>query len=465
MTGADQIARFARDLSLEDMPADAIAAAQLHLMDALGVGLAASTGADQRRWSGALSDAGPSTVLSGVTATPAEAAMLNGSLIHSLEYDDTHVGSVIHGSAVAAPVALAMAEAEGATGADLLLAYVIAWEVMIRIGLAAPGAFQARGVQVTAVAGAIGAAAAAGRLKRLSQAEMVSAIGIAGAQASGLLAFLDDGTTAKALNPGWAAHTGIQAVALAKAGMTGPRAVLESPFGLMQTFAGGVGTLADQLDDLGTRWHLPDAAYKLYPCCHYIHPFLETLEGLMADGLTAPDVTQITAHVAAEQAPLICEPWARRQAPVSGYDGKWGLGYCLALMLMDGAVDVSSFEAEPCDEVVQIARRIDWQPVTDSGFPKVFPARLVVKTHDGRTLRAGVDTVRGGPGRTIAADLVLTKYRRNSARRLGDAQITLLQDALSGLTTAPDCTALSKALRVRTKTPLSPASHLVQPWQ
>jgi 2-methylcitrate dehydratase PrpD len=447
MTGAERIASFARDLSLEGVPADVLTAARLHLMDALGVGLAASTGADQRHWSKAISVAGPSTVLSGTTATPAEAAMLNGALIHSLEYDDTHIGSVIHGSAVAAPVALAMAEAEGASGSELLLAYVIAWEVMIRIGLAAPGAFQARGVQVTAVAGAVGAAAAAGRLKRLSQSQTVSAIGIAGAQASGLLAFLDDGTTAKALNPGWAAHTGVQAAALAKAGMTGPRAVLESPFGVMQTFAGGQGSLPDQLNDLGSRWHLPDAAYKLYPCCHYIHPFLETLEGLMSDGLTAADMTSITAFVAVEQAPLICEPWARRQAPVSGYDGKWGLGYCLALMLVDGAIDVASFEAEPRDKVIDIARLIDWQPVSDSGFPKVFPARLVVETRDGRTLDAGVDTVRGGPGRAIAAEEVGAKFRRNAARLFKDAQTDALQAALDHLADAPDCHALTRALR------------------
>ena len=255
---------------------------------------------------------------------------------------------------------------------------------MIRIGLAAPGAFQARGVQVTAVAGAVGAAAAAGRLKRLDQAEMASAIGIAGAQASGLLAFLEDGATAKALNPGWAAHTGITAAGLARAGMTGPRAVLESPFGVMQTFAGGIGTLPERLADLGTRWHLSDAAFKLYPCCHYIHPFLEALEALetlMADGLSAPDVEHITAHVAVEQAPLICTPWPRRQAPVSGHDGKWGLGYCLALMLADGAVDVASFEVAPREAVVKIARRIDWQAVTGSGFPGVFPARLGVNHH------------------------------------------------------------------------------------
>ena len=77
--------------------------------------------------------------------------MINGALIHSLEYDDTHIGSVVHGSAVAAPLALAVAELAGASGRDLILGYIVAWEVAIRIGLAAPGDFQARGFQVTAV--------------------------------------------------------------------------------------------------------------------------------------------------------------------------------------------------------------------------------------------------------------------------------------------------------------------------
>ncbi|NNF23270.1 MAG: MmgE/PrpD family protein [Rhodobacteraceae bacterium] len=445
MTGAERIAAFA--LGDWTLPGDVAGAAALHFMDAIGVGLAASAGTEQGGWQRAVQGPGRATCLTGGLASPAEAAMLNGALIHSLEYDDTHIGSVIHGSAVALPAALAAAEAAGASGADCLAGYAVAWEVMIRIGLAAPGAFQARGVQATSIAGAIGAAAAAGRIMGLDRAGLVAAIGIAGSQASGLLAFLEDGSSVKALNPGWAAQTGLRAAALSSAGMVGPAGVLESPFGVMKCFAGDTGSLAEMLDDLGAHWRLPEAAFKLYPVCHYIHPFLEALERLMSEGLEVENLGSLTLHVAQQQAPLICEPWDRRQAPLSGYDGKWGLAYCLALRLVGGAVDIASFKAAPRDEVITVARRMSWVPVENSGFPNVFPARIDVETRDGRRLSAKVDTVRGVPGRPIDAAEIEAKLRANAARALPPGITEKLVSCLAVLAELPDLSAVAELIR------------------
>ena len=426
-----------------DVPEEVDRLARLHFLDAIGVGLAASAGPDQAGWTGATSGPGTATTLDGDSATPPEAAMLNGALIHSLEYDDTHIGSVIHGSAVAAPLALAAAEQAGGNAGDVMSAYVLAWEAMIRIGAAAPGAFQARGAQVTAVAGAIGAALGAGRVAGLDRKGLTSAIGIAGMQASGLLAFLEDGSSVKALNPGWASHTGLTAVRLAAAGMTGPSGILEHRFGPLTVFGADPDQLAPQLSDLGEAWHLRDAAFKLYPCCHYIHPFLELVEDLARQGLTAETVESMAIHVPVEEAPLIADPWSRRQAPASGYDGKWGLPYCLALRLVDGALDVSSFEAEPRDEVIALARRMTMIPVEGSGFPARFPARIEVTLTDGAKLDVSVETVRGAPGRAIAEDEVLAKFRANAGRRFGSEHVDKLISA--GL--AMDVAALAQCLR------------------
>ena len=443
MTGAERLADFALDRAA--IPADVEASARLHLLDALAVGIAASAGPDQRLWAAEISGQGGSTTLSGGSASATDAAMLNGAFIHSLEFDDTHIASVIHGSAVAAPVALAAAE-EAGDGSKLVPAFVTAWEAMIRIGLAAPGAFQARGAQVTAVAGAIGAALAASVAWGLERRQVISAIGIAGSQASGLLAFLSDGSSVKALNPGWAAHTGLMAARLARGGMTGPADILEHRFGPMAVFGADPAGLEAALADLGTVWRLPEAAFKLYPACHYIHPFLELTEGLMAEGLTADSIDRITLHVAQEELPLIAEPWSRRQSPASGYDGKWGLPYCLALMLIDGHVDVASFEAAPRPEVVALAQRMDLAPWQGSGFPARFPARIEVRTTDGATRDLTVDTVRGAPGREIGADEVLRKVRANLSRRHAAAGAEAIISALLD-GPVPDLPGLSAALR------------------
>jgi len=445
MTGAERIAEFAARTLMEGVPQLVLDAAHLHLLDALGVGIASSTVVGNTDWAAA-APAGSASLLSGGTAEPGAAAMINGALIHSLEYDDTHIGSVVHGSAVAAPLALAVAQLAGASGRDLILAYVVAWEVAIRIGLAAPGAFQARGFQVTSVGGAIGAAAAAAQVLGLNHERAVSAIGIAGGQASGTLAFLADGATSKALNPGWAARTGVEAARLAQAGMTGPASVLESAFGVMNAFAGGGEGLDHQLATLGEDWLLPQAAFKLYPCCHYIHPFLEALEQVMAQGVAAHDITSLTAFVPPPAAPLVCEPWSRRQAPASGYDGKWGLAYCMAIMLVEGRVDVASFESAPREEVIAVAQRMVWKPMQAHGFPERFAARIEVETPQ-RQVSAEVNQVRGAPDRPVEGADIRAKFAGNAGRKFSPARVSDLEGTVLNIHAARDTGWLGTLLR------------------
>ena len=148
--------------------------------------------------------------------------MINGGLIHSLEFDDTHTASIAHGSAVLAAGALAVAEAQKASGAALLGAYARGWEVLIRFGLAAPNGFHAKGFMSTSVTGTLAVALLAAQLMRLDEDRTLAAIGIALSQASGVMEFLTNGSSVKSLHPGWAAHGGVVAAMLARAGMTGP---------------------------------------------------------------------------------------------------------------------------------------------------------------------------------------------------------------------------------------------------
>lgn len=451
---ARRIARFATSLTVDAMPTAVVEAAKLHFLDALGVGLAASRVGHSSRWITAaqrIGGSGRSTALGdreGVSSTAA--ALLNGALIHSLEYDDTHVASVVHGSAVAASTALAAAEAASCDGGRLLAGYVAAWEVMIRLGLSAPGAFQANGFQISAVGGAIGAATAAAAIGGLAEDEAVSAIGIGGSQASGLMEFLSDGSTVKALHPGWAAHTGIAAAALASSGMTGPASILEGRFGFLTAFArdpGAAGRLDGLLDDLGSTWHLPDAAFKLYPCCHYIHPFLEALQALIDGGVTVDNLAELTCVVPPPEAPLICEPWERRQHPASGYDGKWGLAYCLAVLLVDGSVEVDTFDRPPSEPVVAVARRMAWRPMAEHRFPQRFEAEIEARLTDGSTRRVRVDDVRGAPARPVPVAPVLAKFEANAGRALAPAAVAAVRDTVLSLDRAGSVATLSRALQ------------------
>lgn len=444
MSGAGIIADFAARAMRDGVPQEVLGAARLHFLDAIGVGIAASTVADNATWSQAATP-GDASLLGGGTAEAGAAAMINGALIHALEYDDTHIGSVVHGSAVAAPLALAVSQLCAATGRDLIRAYIITWEVAIRIGLAGPGAFQDKGFQVTSVGGAIGAAAAAAQILGLDRQQTMSAIGIAGGQASGTLAFLADGAMSKALNPGWAARTGIESARLALAGMTGPESVLESRFGVMSNFGHGASHLDNNLASLGNHWFLTEAAFKLYPCCHYIHPFLEAVEQLMAKGVTAGEILDLTAFVPPPAAPLVCEPWARRQQPASGYDGKWGLAFCMALMFLHGRVDVASFETSPEAAVISLARKMTWKPMQDHDFPNRFAAHIDVRTARG-TDSAGVLQVRGAPDRPVDMSDVVTKFTRNATRRLDPDEASRLMEIILDIDVMADTADLDRLL-------------------
>ena len=152
------------------------------------------------------------------------------------------------------------------------------------MGLAAPGAFQARGFQVTSVGGTLVAALEAAEILKLDENRTVAALGIALSQASGVFEFLSNGASVKSMHPGWAAHAGLLAARLAAAGLNGPETALEGRMGLFQQFAvdgaRAVEGFAALLATLGRHWHLREAAYKFLPCCHYLHPYVEALDQL-----------------------------------------------------------------------------------------------------------------------------------------------------------------------------------------
>lgn len=429
-------------------------AARLHLLDGLAVGLAASRTGPVRGLSALATSQGSGrcTVLGSPATVPAPiAALVNGGFLHSLEYDDTHVASIMHGGAVMTPAALAVAEEVGASGRDALAAFAVGWELLIRIGLASPGRIQAQGFQVTSAAGAFAAAAVSCLLRGDDPDVLGHALGIAGSQAAGTFAFLAGGHTVKAVQPAWSAHAGLLAAELARAGVTGPADVFEGPYGFFSLYArdpDGAAGLDRELADLGEVWRLPEAAFKLQPCCHFIHPFIEALEQLQAQGVTAAELVRLHCWVPAGAVPVVAEPWDRRVRPAKAHDARWSLPYVLASVLVDGDLDVAVFEGD-CDEaVMSVGERITYESWPDSGFPARFPARLRAELADGSHREATVDDVLGSPGRPVAVADVLGKAIPNLvAGGLAEADARALATELLHAED-PDLLAIGAVLRL-----------------
>jgi len=453
LTLARELVRALRTTGATPLPEDVATAARLHFLDAMGVGLAAAgspIGAAYRTYAAEVAKGGPASVFGQATgAGAADAAMINGGLIHSLEFDDTHTASIVHGSAVLAAAALAVAEAQNTSGAALLGAYARGWEVLIRFGLAAPNGFHAKGFMSTSVTGALASALMAAELMNLDEDRSVAAIGIALSQASGVMEFLTNGSSVKSLNPGWAAHAGVVAAMLARSGMTGPETSLDGKHGLFRQFTGdesAAGRFRGLIADLGREWHLPKAAYKFYPCCHYLHPFIEAAAKLAERGVRAADVERIVCRVPQGEAAVICEPWERKQAPDNGHAARWSLPITVAAQLMEGKIDLATFETTASDAVRSFARRIQWQPLPGARFPERFEAELVCKTN-AETHTVRIDDVFGNHTRAPGEKAVLAKFRSNAARSLKADAVGSLELAGQQLATARDLGTLSRALR------------------
>jgi 2-methylcitrate dehydratase PrpD len=457
-TGAERLAAFTSALTIDAIPEAVAEAAKLHLLDTLGTGLAAH-GLDVADYARAAvvepGVSGAATVIGVDGGLPAaDAALANGTICHALDFDDTHSGAVAHVSAAVVPAALAVAEEQGASGAELLAAVVAGNEVVVRLGLVAGAGFHARGFHPTSVCGVFGAATAAARLRGLDAKATTNALGIAGSMASGILEFLSDGSATKRLHPGWAAHAGIIAARLAAHGATGPATVFEGRFGLYAAYLGRTDVdLESQLTDLGERWETPNIAFKPYPACHYIHASLDATRRLVDEEPIAPDeVEEIVALTPRAGVALVLEPLASKLKPRSEYEAKFSLPYSVASLLVHGEVDVSTYtdEAIADSAVLALASRVRYEVKTYATSAGAFPGGVRITTRDGRTREAELPYQRGGPENPMTPAELLEKFRTNAALAIGAESVAAIEDTVLALERQADLRelrALGKAVQ------------------
>jgi 2-methylcitrate dehydratase PrpD len=392
-----------------------------------------------------------STVIGLEERLPApNAAFANAMLCHGLDFDDTHSESIAHVSAVVSPAATALAEARGSAGTDLVAAIVAGNEVVTRVGMAATGAFHARGFHPTSICGIFGGVAAAARLTGADVATTTSALGIAGSFAGGLFAYLDDATATKPMHPAWAAHGALLATRLATLGAEGPAGVLEGRFGVYHAFVGAAQGEIDveaQLADLGSRWETPRIAYKPYPACHFIHGSLGATSTLLAD-LDPDDVADVLVWIPAAGVPLVLEPAEQKVAPRTDYEAKFSLQYSTAAMLVHGRVGVETYTpAAIADErVLALAGKVRHETRDYESYPAAFPGGVRITLADGRVVEADFPYQRGAPQNPMTADEVREKFRLNASLALSDGAVESLEEAVLTVEEAADVRTVFSAL-------------------
>jgi 2-methylcitrate dehydratase PrpD len=442
-TAAARLARWGVGLELGDVPGDVAEAAGHHILDTLGCGLAALgmgeglAGARVAAGNGGRPEA--TALGTGERVPAAAAALANGMLCHALDFDDTHEGSVSHISTVVVPAAIAVAERTGASGVELLAAVLAGNEAVARIGMAAPGAFHARGFHPTSVCGVFGATLAAARLMGLDEERATRALGLAGSLASGVFEYLSDGSPTKPLHAGWAAQAGVQAAALAEAGAGGPATILEGRFGLYATHAQGSADIGAQLADLGERWETPRIAFKVYPACHFSHAAVDAVVQAAGDA-PVDAIEEIVVRIPPGGVPIVLEPAEAKRTPVTAYDAKFSLPWCVAARLVDGRLEARSFDDDHVGDpdVLGLAARVRHEPWPDAEPPSPFAGAAAVRRRDGTVSEAVVGAPRGTPENPLTAAEVLEKYTANARLALDAGAADRLAEAVLGLRDRPD---------------------------
>jgi 2-methylcitrate dehydratase PrpD len=435
------------------IPAEVRRAAYLHVVDTIGVSIAGAapneeSGQAARKLAAKWRAAEGATVFGlGARCRPEMAALVNGALAQALEMDDKHGSSLARPGSTVVPAALAVAEQDGRSIAEMITAVTAGYEVMIRLGFVAGERFLERGYHTSSLIGGFGAVAAIGRLNGSTPDEIVSALGIAGTMASGIQESTRTGSTSKILHGGWGAHGGIIAVDLAMAGITGPESVFEGVMGFFRTHLTPIeGELDWQrpAEGLGSRWYLPETAFKPYPCCQLLHAFIEAgkqiLVEMARDGADIADITAIRCKLAEPGLTLVTEPRERKKAPRFRHEARFSLPFVVASTMIHGDIGLESFSDERLADpaIRRLAATVSAAEDPQSDYPAHCPARMEIDA-GGRTYGRHVPFHPGSPEAALSTGDVIDKFARNTTWLFGDGA----HDAGAALLAIPETKDLS----------------------
>ncbi|MEM7745507.1 MAG: MmgE/PrpD family protein [Pseudomonadota bacterium] len=443
---ADAFAAFAVRLAHDAVPDEVRTRAVHHMLDAAGIAVASAQypfAAPVLAGLQALGDRGHVPVF-GMDAnlSPRDAAIMNGYLGHGLDYDDTHISAMTHATVVILPVCLSAAALAGASGREMVTAYIIGIEAAARIGTCAKSAFHQIGYHPTGIVGTMAASIAAGRLLGLSAEQIAMAQGIALSQASGSMQFLETGAWTKRFHPGWAAQSGLVAASLAKAGMVGAEEPYEGRFGFFNLFAGTHRDWVDMgelTEGLGTRWEMMDTGIKPFPTCHLTHGAIDAALSLH-NQLDPSQIVSITARVPHQANPVVCDPIEKKHKPTSDYEAKFSLHYLVAAALMRGRLTLDELEPEVFTDpaLLALTAKVQHADMPGTAFPEVYPGGVTVTMDDGSTVSAEEPVNRGAADRPLSNAEIVAKYRHNAAIGAGPEKVAAMEAAMLGLNDAAD---------------------------
>ena len=427
---AERLSEHFVGMSYSALPSATRNAVKRLALDYLGVALAGSrseSGHVARRYVRSIGGKPRSTLIGDGARVPMElAGFANAICSHSIELDDIDVLALFHFSPPVYSAALAAAEAENASGKELIVALAAGCEMMERTSQATNNALRNRGFHTTPTCGVFGATVAAGKLLRLSGEQMTSALGLAGAQASGLMEMYGP-SMQKRFNPGPTARNGLTAAAIARQGFTGAASIFEGERGFCNAFSG-----AAQPARLVQGLHRPyklDIEFKPYSCARPIHNAIDCALDIRARH--RPDLNAIQRIVMARH-----PDWAhyhQNAAPRTYHEAQVSLPFSVAVALRDGAALLKQYtDANIANPLIKrLASKVDF--IVDKRLPRGVSCKMTMLMADGRKLSSQVDYPKGSIQNPMSDDELRGKFELLAAPVLGDRRAAQLADAMKHL--------------------------------
>lgn len=464
---ADKLAEFVSGNAFDSIPPEVRERAKYLILDGVGIAYAASTYEFATKTVKALSSlgAGDSDVVGfPERLTLRDAVLMNGVLIHGLDFDDTHPTGVVHATSGCFPCALGMSAFLGRTGADLLTAYILGMEATARIGAVVKGELNQIGFHPTGVAVAFGAALIAGRLYGLTPEQLAMAQGIVLSMASGVREYSTEGAWTKRLHPGWAGAAGITASTLAKEGFVGPRATYEGRFGLFATHLAAAAAnkcdLGAATAGLGSAWEVAQVAIKPFPACQMTIACIDAAIAIAGKHRIDPrHVARVQALIPQHAVKTVCEPIDSKRRPVNSYAAQFSIPYLVACALIHRKFGLLELERYRDQDILELADKVEYSVDAASGYPKYYSGEVIVTMKDGRRFSQREDINRGAADKPVSESDIVAKFMDNAALALPREEAAKVRDLILSLDTLRDARAFSRALALRDRSKASAAAR------
>ncbi len=442
----------------EDISAAAVESAKKEVLDSLATALGGSSKAGVaelvdmvKEWGGSPQ----STVTAyGIKCPAPNAAQVNGTMIHALDYDDGHQVALVHIGCVTVSTAFSVAERMGkVSGKELITAIALGGDFMARLGLASkPGSSAlSAGWHPTTLFGFLGAAAIAGRLMGFDEEKMINGLGLAYHQCGGAGSGVGDGALAKRMGPGLAASAGVKAAMMSARGITGERDPLEGRTGLFNTYMGGDYDPGILTADLGKRFEGENIGDKPYPCCGLTHACIDAALALLTKYEVAIEQIKDITVYGGQSVYGLSQPPEIKKAPRTIIDAQFSVPYVVATALVKGKVTVDDFTVEAIKrpEILQIARGINTRLVPEMSRHGVGPGGVTLTMKDGTQYTEEVEHCLGSVARPMTFEDIIKKFRDcapSSIKPLPDDEVEEVIEMVGEMEKLEDATEIIRRL-------------------